>query len=213
MIYVKVRMMRKLLAISAAAISMLLVHGLSWAGVRDLETAVVKVYKEASGGQFIYTYAVTNKGDLPIIGLTVGHDFYRGHTELTGAHPAQIQSPNMWSSRLVTLEESNRYEVSWDIDAPTAAIQPGQTVAGFRIITAQDSPLFTSSSWTVIVDGPPVNASHRLEIAQGPAPNVDTIPPQITVSLTPNTIWPPNRQMVNVAANITVTDTRAINRA
>jgi hypothetical protein len=165
--------MTKLFAILAAAMTPLLVQGLSWAGVRDLETAVVKVYKEASGGQFIYTYAVTNKGDRSIIGLTVGHDFYRGYTELTGSHPRQVLSPGMWSSRVVTLEESNQYEVSWDIEAPSAAIQPGQTAMGFRIITTQDSSLFTTSNWTVIVDGPPVNASHRLELVQGPAPNID----------------------------------------
>jgi hypothetical protein len=176
-IYEKAKFMRKTFAIYVAAITMLLFHSLTWAGIRDDEVAVVKVYKEISASQVIYTYSVTNKGDRPITGLTIGHDYYRGHTELTGTYPRQVLAPNMWSSRIVRLEESNQYEVSWDIDSPNAAILPGQTVAGFRIITTQDNPLFTSSNWTVIVDGPPINASSRLQFVQGPAPNIDTVPP------------------------------------
>ena len=192
--------------IYATAITVLLVHGLSLAGVRDLETALVKVYKEVSPSQIVYTYSVTNKGDRPIIGLTIGHDYYRGHTELTGAYPRQIFAPSLWSGRVVTLEESNQYEISWDISVPSAAILPGQTVAGFQIVTSQDSSLFTSASWTVIVDGPPVNASSTLQFVSGPAPNVDTVPPQLTVSLTPNIVWPPNRRMENINATISVRD-------
>jgi hypothetical protein len=204
----KVKVMSKMLPTYVAAMSLLLFHSLTWAGMRDDEVAAVKVYKEVSASQVVYTYAVTNKGDCPIIGLTVGFDHYRGHTELTGSHPRQLSTPNQWSGRVVTLEESDQYEVSWDIDAPSAAILPGQTIAGFQIIAAQDSSLFTTSNWTVIVDGPPVNASSRLQFVQGPAPNIDTIPPQLTASLTPNVVWPPNRRMDNIVANITVRDDR-----
>lgn len=147
---------------------MLLVQDVCWAGARDLKTAVVKVHKEASGSQFIYAYAVINNGDRPIIGLTVGHDYYRGQSELTGPHPSLIVSLHGWSSRVVILEESDRHEVRWDIETPNAAILPGQTATGFRIMAAQDRPQFTTSHWTVIMDGPPGNASHRLELAHDP---------------------------------------------
>jgi hypothetical protein len=35
---------------------------------------------------------------------------------------------------------------------------------------------------------------------------VDTIPPEITVELTPEEIWPPNHQWVDIVATVTVTD-------
>lgn len=197
--------MRKMMTVCAAGIALLL-HGVTWAGVRDDEAAAVKVFKEVSENQVVYTYSVTNKGDRPIIGLTVGHDYYRGDTQLAGAHPSQILSPTTWAGRVVALEESDNYEVSWDIAAPTAAILPGKTMTGFRIIAAKDNPRFTSSNWTVIVDGPPGNASSALQLVQGPAPNVDTVPPQLHVTLTPNLVWPPNRRMVNIAARITAQD-------
>lgn len=193
------------MTVCAAGIALLL-HGVTWAGVRDDEAAAVKVFKEVSANQVVYTYSVTNKGDRPIIGLTVGHDYYRGDTQLAGAHPTQILSPTTWAGRVVALEESDNYEVSWDIAVPTAAILPGKTMTGFRIIAAKDNPRFTSSNWTVIVDGPPSNASSALQLVQGPAPNVDTVPPQLHVTLTPNVVWPPNRRMVNIAARITAQD-------
>lgn len=197
--------MRKIFTVCVAGIVILL-HGLASAGVRDDETAAVKVFKEFSANQVVYTYSVTNKGDRPIIGFTVGFDYYRGDSQLAGAHPSQILSPQAWSGRVVSLEESDKYEVSWDIAAPTAAILPGKTMTGFRIIAAQDNPRFTSSNWTVIVDGPPSNASSALQLAQGPAPNIDTVPPQLHVTLTPNVVWPPNRRMINIAAQIVVQD-------
>jgi hypothetical protein len=179
---------------------------LAWSGMRDLETAQVAVYKEISSGKVIYTYAVTNKGNRPIIGLTIGHDFYKGNTELRGPYPNQILSPNKWAGRVVSLEESDRFEISWDIEDSSAAIPPGKTLNSFRIITSEDSPLFTSSNWTVIVDGPPVNASSQLIVGTGPSPNLDTTPPQLTVSLAPSVLWPPNKRMHTVKASILVKD-------
>src|SRR4029450_11581533 len=34
----------------------------------------------------------------------------------------------------------------------------------------------------------------------------DTAPPRISVHLTPDTLWPPNHQMVDISAEVTVTD-------
>ena len=34
----------------------------------------------------------------------------------------------------------------------------------------------------------------------------DTVPPRISVHLTPDTLWPPNNQMVDISAEVTVTD-------
>jgi len=34
----------------------------------------------------------------------------------------------------------------------------------------------------------------------------DTVPPQISVDLTPDILWPPNHQMVDISAEVTVTD-------
>ena len=56
------------------------------------------------------------------------------------------------------------------------------------------------------MDGPPVNASSQLIAETGPRPNLDTIPPQLTLSLTPDVLWPPNKRMQTVKANISAKD-------
>lgn len=199
------KMMKRLFVYTFTSL-LLFVLSSVYAGVRDDEVASVKVYKEIFPSKVVYTYEVTNNGSLPLIGFTVGFDYYRGNPELSGVHPLQVISPAFWISRVVSLEESDRYEVSWDINDRLARINPGQTLVGFKIEMAQHDLRFTSSHWSVIVDGPPSNVSSTLQLVQGLPPATDTIPPQISVVLSPNKIWPPNRKMEEVTAVITVSD-------
>ncbi len=106
----------------------------------------------------------------------------------------------------MSLEESDKYSVHWDITNHSASIKPGQTLSGFKIVMAREDTRLTSSNWTVIVDGPPASASSPLLLVEGPSPSIDSVPPTLSVTLSPNTLWPPNRRMVEVSANIVVSD-------
>lgn len=189
-----------------ATMTLLLVHLMSTAGQRDDDIAVVKVYKEIRGSQYVYTYEVTNRGTTPIISFSVGFDYYRGDSQLSGSLPSLIRSPQLWEGGVVALESSDRYEVSWDISLPGNGIVGGGTAAGFQIITDRDEPKFTNASWTVIIVGAPTRASSRLQFVQGPAP--DTLPPVVSVILSPSTIWPPSKKMISITATVVATDNK-----
>jgi hypothetical protein len=170
---------------------------------RDLEAASVTVYKQVFPDKVIYTYTVTNKGDSPIVNLTVGYDYYHGTPELPLELPTAITGPAGWSGGVITTEESATFQVSWETRASNALL-PGQTTTGFRITVQQDKQPYTTGHWMVILNGPPTTASERLELVA--TPPLDTIPPRITLSMTPNVIWPPNNKMVKITANLTAVD-------
>lgn len=177
-----------------------------FAGSRDDAIATVKVQKEISGLQVTYIYSITNNSEFPLISFTVGFDHYRGNPELSGPHPKLVKSPAEWDGYVVSLEESEKYEVRWDIRTTSASIKPGQTLRGFAVIPATDDPRLGNSSWTITLEGPPGQASSQLQLVQGPPTASDTVPPSIQVVMTPNVLWPPNRRMVEVEANIAVSD-------
>lgn len=179
---------------------------ISAAGQRDDAVASVKVFKEIRGLQYVYTYEVTNRGTVPIIGFSVGFDYYRGDSQFSGDHPQLIKSPQLWEGNVITLESSDRYEIAWDITSQPGAIAGNQSVTGFQIISDRDYSLFSNANWTVIISGAPTRASSRLQLVQGPPP--DTVPPYISVTLSPNVIWPPNKRMVPITATVIASDNK-----
>lgn len=176
------------------------------AGPRDDAVATVKVYKEASASAVTYTYSVTNRSEFPLTQVWIGYDYYRGNSELSGLDPQQIIVPSGWEGYVVSLEESDKYYVNWNIENHTASLKPGQTLSGFKIVMPRDDTRLASSNWTVIVSGPPASASSRLILVEGPTPSTDSVPPMLSVTLSTDNLWPPNRRMVEIAASIVVSD-------
>lgn len=150
------------------AVFIALVPNIARTASRDEEVAAVTVYKEIHPSYATYGYSVTNRSERALIGLTVGFDYYRGAPELAGAHPLSIRSPSGWEAYLISLEESNRYEVRWELIDPAAKVKPLQLLSGFLITTKDDDVGFEQSSWTVVVDGPPYHASSKLRAVQAP---------------------------------------------
>lgn len=176
------------------------------AAERDLAAAKVFVYKQDVGSVVRYTYVVNNKSDVPINQLEIGFDHYTGASELTGADPSRIGSPSGWSSRTVSLEESDYYSVIWDAPVAASAIRPNQTKIGFVMEVPTHQPQFVNSHWTVSIDGSIGTASSRIEQIEGPAPDVDTLAPLLSVSASPSRIWPPNGKMSAVNVGVSVSD-------
>jgi hypothetical protein len=187
----------------AAFFAVLVLSVAAMAGPRDDQAATVTVYKQVSPSGVIYTYSVTNNGEYPITGVSIGFDYYHGTSELGGVLPTDIRAPASWAGRVITVEESANFELRWET-AGQNALLPGQTVTGLRVVLPQEDQRYVSSHWTVIIQGPPTFASALLQ--QVATPPLDTIPPQISVSLSPAKLWPPNNKMVEIRATISATD-------
>lgn len=172
------------------------------AGPRDEAVASVTVYKETLAGEVVYHYTLTNKGLYPITAVSIGFDYYHGEPELSGLKPKNILAPALWSSRIIGMEESDNFEIRWE--SSSSPLHSGQTLSGFSVSRTEHDKRLVKSHWSVIIDGPPVHASSILQAID--TTSIDTVPPQITVNLSPDAIWPPNNKLVNVTAEITVTD-------
>lgn len=179
------------------------------AAPRDESVASVTVYKEALASEVVYHYTLTNKGQYPITAFSVGFDYYHGVPELSGLNPQGIYAPASWSSRVIDMEESDNFEIRWETSS--SPLQPGQSLSGFKVSRTGHDQRFINSHWTVIIDGPPVHASSILQVDD--TPPTDTVPPQISVVLSPNVIWPPNNKLINVTAEISISDERDPNPA
>lgn len=170
---------------------------------RDTNTADVTVYKTSTSAETTYNYSLKNLGEHPIVAFSIGYDYYHGTPELTGDRPTAIQSPNGWAGRIISLEESNNYQVRWErID--DQSIDPGETMPGFVILTSHESTQFLNSHWTTTISGPPTSASSLLRAVD--APQGDTVAPTISVSVNPNILWPPDGKMTTISATIAVHD-------
>ncbi|MCI0556123.1 MAG: hypothetical protein L0287_34715, partial [Anaerolineae bacterium] len=136
------------------------------AAPRDESVASVTVYKEVLASEVVYHYTLTNKGEYPITAFSIGFDYYHGVPELSGLNPQGIYSPASWSSRVIEMEESDNFEIRWETSS--SALQPGQSLSGFKVSRTEHGQQFINSHWTVIIDGPPVHASSVLQIEDSP---------------------------------------------
>jgi hypothetical protein len=132
--------------------------------------------------------------------------------------PGSTSQPAYWIPHVFGQQEDDRYYLNWHA-APgpvSNAIQPGQTLAGFSVtvplvdnklslpaVTGQ--PIFTGPDEMYIKGGFEVGLVSGKDV-WGTLERLDTTPPTLTVSLSPNTLWPPNEKFVPVTATITVKD-------
>ena len=96
------------------------------AGTRDEQLTSVTVYAHTLDGKPAYTYTIENTGNNLILGFSVGFDHYTGTSELSGAHPYEVISPDSWQSRVISLEESPYYEVRWEPISGSESLKPGE---------------------------------------------------------------------------------------
>lgn len=173
----------------------------------------VSEYINASGA--IYTYRVVNGTTSPIVGVRIGFDYLHGVAQLHsvpsgwtlngGLPESSVISPPGWTARLVTTEESPLVNMDWSSDqGPQFDIQPGASVSGFSVRLPQARSEYRTAAFDVIL-GDSTHVYGTLQPDDAP-PMSDNIPPNISVSLVPNIIFPPNHKMVTISATITVSD-------
>ena len=187
---------------------LLLASAAAFAGSRDGQVANVTVYTHTLLGKTAYTYTIKNTGNRSIIGFSIGFDHYTGTSELCGDHPHQVITPDPWQSRIISLEESQCYEVRWESASGAESLKPGGAKSGFTVLMNNPNPQLLNGHWTVIIDGPPTYASSKFKLVNGPPDDLDMTPPSISVEVEPDVIWPPNKKMVRINANVTVSDNR-----
>ncbi len=183
------------------------------------------------GGQVVYKYQVQNLGTNPIkrffIGfypptatadgaaeLTVG-PYYPGGTSLW-LPPSVSQSPAGWGVYLSFPEESATFALAWTEAGYYKSMRPKAHGADMPIAQNPPNVMPPGASWdqfSVSLPEPDyayVQSHANLEYGDNEITvqmvKGDTTPPSLTVSLSPNTLWPPNDKLVSVTAAITVKD-------
>ncbi|MHB9100630.1 MAG: hypothetical protein ACYC2E_03840 [Sulfuricella sp.] len=128
-------------------------------------------------------------------------------------------NPPGWTASILGYEETTNFSVNWDNKTPfDLGILPGQTYNFSVTVPATNTdPL---ANYSTLGDLAYLNGHFTVRFAHsdatyegpafwaytGPIVPIDTTPPSLTLSLSPNTLWPPNDKLVSVTAAITVKD-------
>lgn len=197
--------------------AMALIAAIAFGGVSAHAAVTVKVFESTEGGSTIYYYRVVNDSAQPVVGLRIGFDYIHGEPQLraeplgwtldSGLAPSSATSPQGWAARLVTTEESEFVDMEWSSDAgPQWDVAPGTTKTGFSVKLAAPSSEYRTSKFDVILG----DSTHEFGQLQNdtapPPPPADAQPPVLTVTLSPDRVWPPNHHMVAVTAHVVVSD-------
>lgn len=179
----------------------------------------VGVYAQHYGGKLVYHYRVINNSPDNIASVRIGYDTkndndnYNDVIELlelpsgwdfdTGIPPASATSPPSWRVYVITSEGMPEISVNWEtIDDNSPDLLPGQTFTGMSVtLDKADTNYLTAHAFIRFSNKPQYPTTLTIPIER-----LDTTPPSLTLSLSPNTLWPPNDKLVPVAATITVKD-------
>jgi hypothetical protein len=172
----------------------------------------VKMSRDVRPTGVTYHYRVINSASRPITGVYVGRDYYHGVMELkqfpigwdfyNGTPSTSATAPAGWVPLLSVEEENDVHWLSWTTSSNP--IQPGGIASGFSVTVPAADPAYETGHWTVVYDNSTIDSDLLTQDDNAPPP--DTLPPTLTVSLSPDSIWPPNGKMVTVTATITATD-------
>ncbi|OGS94511.1 MAG: hypothetical protein A3H31_00540 [Gallionellales bacterium RIFCSPLOWO2_02_FULL_57_47] len=178
----------------------------------------VGVYAKHAGNKIVYYYRVVNKSPQDItavaIGYDTGNDEYPGNdawelTELPsgwnikfGIPSTSSNSPTGWRVGITTPgEESKTHAINWEIiNDKSPVLAAGQSLARMSIaldkadinyLIGHALVTFSDGSAAAGTKGSPVYLTVPIE-------PLDTSPPTLTVTLTPNTIWSEDNKYIPV---------------
>ena len=186
-------------------------------------TVNVGVYAQHYGGKLVYHYRVVNNSPNNIAAVWIGsdtkndNDNYNDVWELlelpagwnfdTGIPPGSATTPPGWRVYMITPEEIPENAVAWGvIDDNSPRLLPGQTLTGMSV-TLDKADIHYLTAHASIIFNINVNNDPKYPTTRTvPLERLDTTPPGLAVSLSPNTLWPPNDKLVPITASITVKD-------
>lgn len=129
--------------------------------------------------------------------------------------------PPYWNAHVYGKQDTSNYFLEWLVPRGDGSndVHPGQTLVGFSVtVPLEDSeldlPMVTGQPAFIGPDEKYVKGNFKVGYGSeknfqevwGTLEREDTTPPTFTVSLSPTTIWPPNRKLVPITATITVKD-------
>lgn len=136
--------------------------------------------------------------------------------------PGSTSQPQGWQSKVYGQQDISWHYLEWNSysSSRSVAVKPGQTLAGFTVTV----PLVDDNLSLPMVTGQPVytgpdanyikgsfmasivDANRKYEDVWGTIESIDTIPPALSVTISPDKLWPANGKLVPVATTITVKD-------
>lgn len=186
-----------------------------------------------SGTKTAHRFVIGNEFDVAenytfpqLLRLPLGWTY--GRTGETGTAiilaPGSTSQPQGWKSEVYGQQDSGMYYLEFDVsrgaDGTINDIKPGQTMAGFSVTV----PLVDNRLLLPMVTGQPVymgpdknyiNGSFKVDVVDGNRKHedgwgiielIDTTPPTLSVTLSPDKLWPANGKLVPITATITVKD-------
>jgi hypothetical protein len=177
--------------------------------------AEVKVYRQDLADKVVYHYRVINNSSHTIGTVDIGRHYSAGvTTELVGkpigwtpqtsteVSTSSYTAPAGWKAVLINEEESNKTALRFEMIDSTKALKPGEILTDLSISLPERDDSYSSSHFSMnIRGGTPIDGILSQD-------DVDSIPPTLSVSLSPSLIWPPNNKMVVIKATIAATDDR-----
>jgi len=129
-------------------------------------------------------------------------------------------SPPGWHGGILEYEETGNFSVDWNLDLAGVknfpVIYPGQTFNFGVTVPFNDDPRspYSMSDLAYLTGHFTVGFDYSRDTYEGPTSwnytgvivPIDTTPPTLSVTLSPNTLWPPNDKLVSINATITVKD-------
>lgn len=122
--------------------------------------------------------------------------------------------PNGWGSGVLLYEETSRFSVEWNINIEQnqsgvvfgPALLPGQTF-NYSVTVPKQDLAYLNGHFTVGFDySKSTNEGPSSWHYSGQIESLDTIPPTLSVNLSPNNLWPPNEKLSSINATLTVRD-------
>ena len=169
--------------------------------------AVKVSQKTLADGRVNYRYRVINDRVIKntsntITRFEIGYDYYHGVAELkvppvgwtfeSGIPQASTKSPPNWRVDLITTEESPYLNLEWRNNG-SSNILPGKVASGFSVTVPEADNHYLTGHWTVLFADSGIS-SGVLVMDDTVTDDVDTTPPNISVTLKPNILWPPKSQ-------------------
>ncbi len=183
-------------------------------GTADSETAVrVLGYAEHNHGNVVYHYRVINNVQDKIGVVTIGFDaapevdsFELNELPLgwaldSGTPAASVTAPYGWEAEAMLQEDSLFRAMEWSVsDLYATYIVPGQTMDGMSVtVRVADMAYLKSHANIVFSSGYTSPLTVTIE-------SLDVTAPQLSVTLNPIKVWPPNGKMITIAATVSAKD-------
>lgn len=180
---------------------------------------VVKTYGQHIGGNIVYQQQVTNNGSRDVMTIAIAEDTdqegitggTRDSGELdafpvgsdmihTKVNPASISGPTGWIGSIIQIQDSGLFFEWRRPPSPQLPLQPGQTLRFNITVPKYDEAYLTGHFSAGFGDG------KDPWYYNGVMEKLDVIPPTLSVTLNPATLWPPNDKLVSITTFITAGD-------